>query len=139
MYDTSVPIFIHFLNSLSAILKKAEAHCAARKIDPGEKFDWAWLAAHGIGHWVPPVAVTSTDPGPDPGTASDAVRRAQQRLAYYGYGIDATGVLDDTTMTVVRAFQRHFRPARVDGRLDASTAQTLARLVASLNNSSDLV
>ena len=111
----------------------------ARKIDPGEKFDWAWLAAHGIGHWVPPVAVTSTDPGPDPGTASDAVRRAQQRLAHYGYGIDATGVLDDTTMTVLRAFQRHFRPARVDGRLDASTAQTLARLVASLNNSSDLV
>jgi hypothetical protein len=34
MYDTSVPVFIHFLNSLSAILKKAEAHCAAKKIDP---------------------------------------------------------------------------------------------------------
>jgi uncharacterized protein len=34
MHDTSVPVLIHFLNSLSAILKKAEAHCAARKIDP---------------------------------------------------------------------------------------------------------
>lgn len=34
MYDASVPVFIHFLNSLSAILKKAEAHCAAKKIDP---------------------------------------------------------------------------------------------------------
>jgi hypothetical protein len=34
MYDVSVPVFIHFLNSLSAMLKKAEAHCAARKIDP---------------------------------------------------------------------------------------------------------
>lgn len=34
MYDSSVPVFIHFLNSLSAILKKAEAHCAAKKIDP---------------------------------------------------------------------------------------------------------
>jgi uncharacterized protein len=33
-YDASVPVFIHFLSSLSAILKKAEAHCAARKIDP---------------------------------------------------------------------------------------------------------
>jgi hypothetical protein len=33
-YDASVPVFIHFLNSLSAILKKAEANCAARKIDP---------------------------------------------------------------------------------------------------------
>ncbi|WP_373506142.1 DUF1993 family protein [Aestuariivirga sp.] len=34
MYDRSVPIFIHFLKSLSAILRKAEAHCEAKKIDP---------------------------------------------------------------------------------------------------------
>lgn len=34
MYDASVPVFTHFLKSLSAILKKAEAHCAAKKIDP---------------------------------------------------------------------------------------------------------
>jgi hypothetical protein len=34
MFDSSVPVFIHFLNSLSAILKKAEAHCEAKKIDP---------------------------------------------------------------------------------------------------------
>ena len=26
-----------------------------RKIDPGEKFDWAWLAANGVGHWVEPA------------------------------------------------------------------------------------
>ena len=34
MYDISVPVFIRYLNNLSAILKKAEAHCEARKIDP---------------------------------------------------------------------------------------------------------
>lgn len=34
MYDASVPVFVHFLKSLSAILRKAEASCAARKIDP---------------------------------------------------------------------------------------------------------
>lgn len=34
IYDSSVPVFTHFLRSLAAILKKAEAHCAARKIDP---------------------------------------------------------------------------------------------------------
>lgn len=33
-YDASVPVLIHFLNSLSAILKKGEAYCAAKKIDP---------------------------------------------------------------------------------------------------------
>ncbi len=34
MYDSSVPVFSHFLKALSAILKKAEAHCEAKKIDP---------------------------------------------------------------------------------------------------------
>lgn len=34
MFDTSVPYFVHFLKSLSAILKKAEAHCEAKKIEP---------------------------------------------------------------------------------------------------------
>ncbi|MEZ5849974.1 MAG: N-acetylmuramoyl-L-alanine amidase [Hyphomicrobiaceae bacterium] len=104
----------------------------ARKIDPGEKFDWAWLAARGVGHWVCPAAITHADQGPAAGTASPGIRTAQALLARYGYGIPATGVLDEETMTVLRAFQRHFRPARVDGRLDASTAETLARLVASL-------
>ena len=32
--QSPVPAFIHSLRSLSAILTKAEAHCAARKIDP---------------------------------------------------------------------------------------------------------
>ncbi len=34
MYDASVPVFRQMLNSLTAILDKAEAHAAARKIDP---------------------------------------------------------------------------------------------------------
>ena len=34
VYDASVPVFIHFLHSLSAILRKAEAYCEAKKIDP---------------------------------------------------------------------------------------------------------
>jgi uncharacterized protein len=33
MYDASVPVLTHFLKGLSAILKKAEAHCDAKKID----------------------------------------------------------------------------------------------------------
>jgi len=31
---------------------------------------------------------------------------------------------------VVEAFQRHFRPARIDGRADKSTIATLDRLLA---------
>ena len=34
MYQASVPAFVQMLNSLSAILDKAEAHAANRKIDP---------------------------------------------------------------------------------------------------------
>jgi uncharacterized protein len=34
LYDASVPVLVNFLKGLQAILKKAEAHCAARKIDP---------------------------------------------------------------------------------------------------------
>lgn len=34
MYDSSIVPLSHALKALSAILKKAEAHCEARKIDP---------------------------------------------------------------------------------------------------------
>jgi hypothetical protein len=34
IFDASVPVFTHFLHSLSAILTKAEAHCTAKNIDP---------------------------------------------------------------------------------------------------------
>ncbi len=80
-----------------------------RKIDPGELFDWKALAAAGIGHW----------PEPTDGPADLAwIQRALQR---YGYDINMTGRLDEATTTVLRAFQRHFRPARIDGLVDAET------------------
>lgn len=34
MYQASVPVFIHMLNNLAAILEKAAAHAEAKKIDP---------------------------------------------------------------------------------------------------------
>ncbi len=34
MYKISVPIFVQFLGSLSAVLDKAAAHCEAKKIEP---------------------------------------------------------------------------------------------------------
>jgi hypothetical protein len=34
-YDAVVPAYLQMLNSLTGLLTKAEAHCAARKIDPG--------------------------------------------------------------------------------------------------------
>ena len=103
-----------------------------RKKDPGEKFPWARLARAGIGHWVQPVPVAAAEPGLRVGVAGPLVAEVQLMLGRYGYGIAATGVLDAETEAVVTAFQRHFRPERVDGRIDQSTIDTLERLIAAL-------
>jgi N-acetylmuramoyl-L-alanine amidase len=68
-----------------------------------------------------------------PGTISDDVRDLQQALAKYGYSVPISGKYDAPTMEVVTAFQRHFRPARVDGVADPSTRTTLKALLASLS------
>lgn len=103
----------------------------ARKCDPGEKFDWPRLARSGVGRWITPATVDVLDWGLGPGAADPLVAYAQSLLEGYGYPVPRSGILDLATSQVVTAFQRHFRPDRVDGRLDRSTVETLERLVAS--------
>jgi N-acetylmuramoyl-L-alanine amidase len=103
----------------------------ARKKDPGEKFPWHSLANSGVGHWVQPAPIVRGETL-KLGTISDDVADLQTALARYGYGVPANGKYDATTMEVVTAFQRHFRPARVDGVADHSTLTTLQSLLASL-------
>jgi N-acetylmuramoyl-L-alanine amidase len=104
----------------------------ARKTDPGEKFPWGRLARAGIGHWVVPVPVDPDEPGLGVGARGPEVAAFQAALRRYGFGIEPTGSIDVETEIVVAAFQRHFRPARIDGRIDRSTAETLERLIAAL-------
>jgi N-acetylmuramoyl-L-alanine amidase len=99
-----------------------------RKIDPGEKFPWARLAAAGVGLWVEPAPITQ-GPALAPGDQGEEVAQLQRMLARYGYGIGINCVYDALTRDVVTAFQRHFRPARVDGIADASTRDTLRYLL----------
>lgn len=103
-----------------------------RKIDPGEKFPWGKLAKAGVGHYVEPVAI---DGGRfmAAGESGKPVEAFQSMLALYGYGASITGLFDETTESITRAFQRHFRPQRVDGVADASTVKTLHKLLASLD------
>ncbi|MET3789922.1 N-acetylmuramoyl-L-alanine amidase [Aquamicrobium terrae] len=102
-----------------------------RKVDPGEKFPWQSLFEAGVGHLVEPSPISSGpclgegDSGPD-------VEKLQSMLALYGYGVEITGAYDAQTRIVVEAFQRHFRPRRVDGIADGSTFRTLERLLASV-------
>ena len=103
-----------------------------RKRDPGERFPWDALARAGVGHWVEPAPIVDGSRF-GPGQEGPPVRALQAMLALYGYGIDLTGVYDAPTRAVVAAFQRHFRPARVDGEADASTLATLRALINALS------
>lgn len=101
----------------------------ARKQDPGEKFMWDRLARAGVGLWVDP---DPPDGGPAIGLGDegDHVKALQVALTRYGYALEPTGTFGKATEQVVTAFQRHFRPARVDGRADASTRSALDRVLA---------
>ncbi len=82
-----------------------------RKEDPGELFDWEGLAGLGIGLW--------------PGAASAAPPMAPEAaLARIGFRTDLP------LPVLVAAFQRHWRPVRVDGVVDTETASRLAALAA---------
>lgn len=102
-----------------------------RKLDPGERFPWRRLAEAGIGHWVQPAPIGSGRPL-SRGDQGQTVEALQGLLALYGYGIEITGDFDERTQAVVAAFQRHFRPERVDGVADGSTVATLRDLLSGL-------
>jgi N-acetylmuramoyl-L-alanine amidase len=103
-----------------------------RKIDPGELFDWEWLASNGVGQFVPHVDIDPYSTQLWTGDSGEAVRSLQQQLQYYGYGIDITGVYDTQTEIVVSAFQRHFRRSLVTGIADAQTQAVLGLLIAAV-------
>lgn len=101
-----------------------------RKEDPGEKFDWEGLARNGVGIWP--------EDAPDLGTggaARDAasLRDVRRALSDIGYEVAPAGALDPALATVLRAFQRHWRPEAITGQADAGTLMrllTVARLIA---------
>lgn len=101
----------------------------SRKQDPGEKFPWRLLSESGVGQWVRPSRITDREPSFAVGDESEDVRRLQSSLADFGYGLPASGVFDKATCDVVAAFQRHFRPAKIDGVADRSTLRTLHKLL----------
>ncbi|MDA1098177.1 MAG: N-acetylmuramoyl-L-alanine amidase [Proteobacteria bacterium] len=82
----------------------------ARREDPGELFDWAALAAAGVGLWPPPKQGNGLS--------------AAAALANFGYDVQGAGL--DACAT---AFQRHWRPKIIDGRMDAECLDRLAGLL----------
>jgi N-acetylmuramoyl-L-alanine amidase len=83
-----------------------------RKIDPGRRFPWRTLADAGIGLW-PRAGGRPLD-----GDLHAALQR-------YGYAPP----IAVPPREIVKAFQRHFRPAKVDGMGDPETRMLLAGLL----------
>jgi N-acetylmuramoyl-L-alanine amidase len=107
----------------------------ARKTDPGERFPWRTLAEAGIGLWPGPVKAQPTAVTFDSNDAAGGIARAQRQLRSYGYGIEDTGILDAATAEVLVAFQRRFRPSRIDGQLDSETIALIAGVAAACGKS----
>ena len=83
-----------------------------RKVDPGLRFPWQALAAAGIGLW----------PKADARPVEGDIQAALQRFGYPPPG-ELPGA------EIVKAFQRRFRPARVDGEADRETRTLLGGLL----------
>jgi N-acetylmuramoyl-L-alanine amidase len=100
----------------------------ARKMDPGELFPWRQLADAGIG-----IFHTRSDDGPRPAAVVDE-EAFTGMLRRFGYGVPPD--VDIPLATVTTAFQRHFRPEKVDGIADGETQARLRTLVSSTRNRS---
>jgi N-acetylmuramoyl-L-alanine amidase len=99
----------------------------ARKEDPGELFPWKRLAEAGHGLWIEPPAAPGAPLGlGDEGTGVFALQAGLIRL---GYDSAPSGKYDEATVTIVRAFQRHWRPERFDGVADGETRARLVHLL----------
>lgn len=103
----------------------------ARKEDPGELFNWRDLAESGIGLWPGNMAQmpVSRDTLAE-GAEGMAVRALQDALQEIGYEILSDRCFGKALTHVVRAFQRHWRPEKVDGVADP---ETQARIYAVLS------
>lgn len=100
-----------------------------RKEDPGELFDWEGLARNGVGLW--PAEHSGLWPAEDSGLWPGEARAEGDPLTLLG----RIGYRTDLPLpALLRAFQRHWRPERVDGIADAATLARLGAVAAACDD-----
>jgi N-acetylmuramoyl-L-alanine amidase len=97
----------------------------SRKMDPGELFPWVSLAREGIGLFPDSISITEFV------TPASEIEFSAM-LSSYGYGISPNVAVP--LSAVVAAFQRHFRPERVDGIMDTDSQARLCALLRLVNS-----
>jgi N-acetylmuramoyl-L-alanine amidase len=132
--DAQIATLIDLLTGIRERWDVADTHIVGhsdiapdRKLDPGELFPWKHLAEVGFGLWseapaAPGAPMRLGEEGP-------AVFALQAGLTRLGYDCAPSGRYDEATALTITAFQRHWRPARIDGAADG---ETRARLMALL-------
>ncbi len=98
-----------------------------RKVDPGPLFPWKKLAQDGLGRWYDEQLAAQHKADFERNGLPDA-SWTQEQLARVGYEVPRSGVWDDATRNVVRAFQMHYRPFLFNGLADAETLGILKSL-----------
>lgn len=101
-----------------------------RKQDPGELFNWKWLAKNGVGLWPNINTIwRSREQLIEPGTDSTDVARVQKMLADYGYHIRVDGHYGEKTEQIIKAFKRHFVPESVNIVWDRLSDKRMLKLL----------
>ena len=101
-----------------------------RKQDPGERFDWERLAKEGIGLWVGRTSASPSATSLSLEQSGSEILQLRHELHRFGYGVDIdVEHFDENLQGVVAAFQRHFRPWKVDGIADGESRGVLRQLL----------
>lgn len=134
------------LESLIKLVKKLMRDCAiqswdilghsdvsiGRKIDPGIKFPWYQLAKEKIGFFSD-LSQENFDVKNSDKNNPESIKEIQTKLISIGYQVYISGIFDMQTVEALKAFQRHWRPVKVNGILDVSTKQILTEVYKKLS------
>lgn len=104
-----------------------------RKVDPGVLFPWERLhRERGIGTW-PAADRLRAELGS--GAALPSPSQARSMLGKWGYPVGTGPAWEAADRNALAAFQRRYRPSRVDGILDVESAAILRVLLAAYPDS----